>query len=92
MLRKEYWKHQVPLIRYYDIQSVDVATVDEQMLLQECRGRHGRLFSWMLHREQCAAHGGCCGCTCGCCEKRLGLYLQSAKETGGKEQGQGQSQ
>ena len=41
VLRKEYRKHQIRLSRYYDRQPVDVATVDEQMLLRECRDKHG---------------------------------------------------
>lgn len=33
------------------------------------------IYAWVFERGQCAARGGCCGRTCGCCEKSLHEYL-----------------
>lgn len=56
-LQEIYWKHQGNLSRYCYMQPVGVPTVKEQVILRTHRDRHGRLYSWVLDQERCAARG-----------------------------------
>ena len=75
-LREEYWRHQIRLNQYYTSRPMNTIAMDEIVLLRKHRDRHNRPFAWVLNREKCAARGGCCGRTCGCCERPFYQYLQ----------------
>lgn len=79
-LREGYWEHQIRLTSLLETRPIDIGTVDEVLLLRSHRDRHNHTFAWKQEREKCAAGGGCCGRTCGCCETSLGQYLEPAKD------------
>lgn len=84
-LHGEYWKHQESLGLLENTNPVNFPPVKEQMILRKHRDRHGRSYAWVLGQDQCAASGGCCGRSCGCCEKVLNQYLMPP----GKDSAQG---
>lgn len=75
-LRGVYWQHQTRLSRHERIRPDERYSGKELTLLRTYRDRYGHPYSWVFDRERCAASGGCCGRTCGCCERPLNQYFQ----------------
>lgn len=75
-LRGVYWLHQTRLSRYERIRPDERYSGKELTLLRTHQDRYGHSYSWVFDRERCAASGGCCGRTCGCCERSLNQYFQ----------------
>lgn len=78
-LRKLYGFYQVMLDQLAEPERVS-AIVQERILLRQSRDRYGRTYAWLYSRGKCADVGGCCGRTCGCCEKPLRTYLRPKLE------------
>lgn len=83
-LRAEYWKHQGRMRQFADTTPTRAANVKEYKLLRQYRDRHSRPYVWVKSRWECADFGGCCGRSCGCCEKPLDTYF-GPKDDGEQE-------
>lgn len=79
-LREEYWRYQCSIRLLNSVKPINSAPVQEQMVLRRHRDRHGRLYSWVMGQNGCAAWGGCCGRGYGCCEKTLDQCLSPVRD------------
>lgn len=79
----EYRSHQVRLKNQERATAPNAEEAEERKLFHKHRDRHGRTYAWIYEQGRCADFGGCCGRTCGCCEKPLRRYLRPT--SGGKK-------
>ena len=88
-LREKYWEHQNRLSRYGILPPTWKLSVEKIYVLRTHRNRHNHSYAWVFERGRCAARGGCCGRTCGCCEKSLHEYLLPGSQGQGDDLGNG---
>ena len=80
-LREMYWKHQNRFSRYDILPPRWRLSVKEILLLRTRVDRHNHTYNWVFDR------GGCCGRTCGCCERSLDQYLLPGSHSQGDDPG-----